>query len=376
MAASTVPAGLVVRGAGLPVGRRPGQPARAAPVPVRHGAAHRGGVRAAGGHAGVRRARPTRAHDPARPTVGVVFYRAHELSGNTAFVDDLCDAIEARGANALPVFCGSLRGADPELMALLGAGRRADRHRAGRRRHARAADASAGGDEDAWDAGALAALDVPVLQGLCLTTSRAAWADSDAALSPMDAAMQVAIPEFDGRLITVPFSFKETGLGDDIPVYGPTRSGPPGWPGSRCGTPGCATIPVARAEAGGRAVQLPDQARPGGQRGRAGHPGLGGGAARRAARGRLHGRRVPDGLRRADPHADRGRRARRGVADRGAAGRRAGPGPAGRLPALVRRAARPRCATRCASTGASRRARSTSTAATSCWPRCGSATCC
>ncbi|HYH29980.1 MAG TPA: cobaltochelatase subunit CobN, partial [Pseudonocardia sp.] len=56
-------------------------------------------------------------------------------------------------------------------------------------------------------------------QGLCLTTSRATWAESDAALSPMDAAMQVAIPEFDGRLITVPFSFKETEPGDDIPVY-------------------------------------------------------------------------------------------------------------------------------------------------------------
>ncbi len=57
---------------------------------------------------------------PGRPTVGVLFYRAHELSGNTAFVDTLCDAIEARGANALAVYCGSLRGADPELYELLG----------------------------------------------------------------------------------------------------------------------------------------------------------------------------------------------------------------------------------------------------------------
>ena len=30
--------------------------------------------------------------------------------------------------------------------------------------------------------------------------------------------MQVAIPEFDGRLVTVPFSFKEQGP-DDVPVY-------------------------------------------------------------------------------------------------------------------------------------------------------------
>jgi cobaltochelatase CobN len=157
-------------------------------------------------------------HDPTRPTVGVVFYRAHELSGNTAFVDDLCAAIAARGANPLPVFCASLRGAEPELMELL---RRADALvatvlAAG---GATAAEASAGGIEDSWDAGALAGLDVPVLQGLCLTTSRASWAGADAGLSPMDAAMQVAIPEFDGRLVGVPFSFKEILPGEDIPVY-------------------------------------------------------------------------------------------------------------------------------------------------------------
>ncbi|WP_228984583.1 cobaltochelatase subunit CobN, partial [Streptomyces sp. DH12] len=154
---------------------------------------------------------------PGRPTVGVLFYRAHELSGNTAFVDTLCDAIEARGANALAVYCGSLRGADPELYELLG---RADTLvatvlAAG---GSHASQASAGGEEEAWDVGALAELNVPVLQGLCLTTSRAAWEESDAALSPMDAAMQVAIPEFDGRLITVPFSFKEQGP-DGVPVY-------------------------------------------------------------------------------------------------------------------------------------------------------------
>lgn len=152
-----------------------------------------------------------------RPTIGVLFYRAHHLSGNTSFVDVLCDAVEARGANALAVYCGSLRGADAALYGLLG---RTDALvatvlAAG---GTRASDASAGGDDEAWDIGALADLNVPVLQGLCLTSSRAAWDASDAAVSPMDAAMQVAIPEFDGRLITVPFSFKEQGP-DDVPVY-------------------------------------------------------------------------------------------------------------------------------------------------------------
>ncbi|OLE27809.1 MAG: cobaltochelatase subunit CobN [Catenulispora sp. 13_1_20CM_3_70_7] len=162
-----------------------------------------------------------RAQRDGRPTIGIVFYRAHELSGNTAFVGTLADALEVRGANALPVYCGSLRGlsdaaghglvellerCDALVVTVLAGG------------GAHAADAGAGGDEDAWDVGALAALDIPVIQGLCLTSSREAWQDSDAALTPMDAAMQVAIPEFDGRLIAVPFSFKEKGEAD-IPVY-------------------------------------------------------------------------------------------------------------------------------------------------------------
>ncbi|GII21493.1 cobaltochelatase subunit CobN [Planosporangium mesophilum] len=154
---------------------------------------------------------------PERPTIGIVFYRAHALAGNTAFVDTLAAAIEDAGGNALPVFASSLRTVDEGLAEVLG---RCDALvvtvlAAG---GTRAADASAGGDSDAWSVEALAALDVPVLQGLCLTSSRAQWAGSDAALTPMDAAMQVAIPEFDGRLITVPFSFKETGP-DGIPVY-------------------------------------------------------------------------------------------------------------------------------------------------------------
>jgi cobaltochelatase CobN len=155
--------------------------------------------------------------DPTRPTVGVVFYRAHALAGNTAFVDTLCAAISDSGAAPLPIYAASLRAIDGELRNLLA---RCDALivtvlAAG---GTRAADVSAGGDEDAWSVAALAELDVPVVQGLCLTTPRAAWDASSAALTPMDAAMQVAIPEFDGRLIGVPFSFKETGP-DGVPVY-------------------------------------------------------------------------------------------------------------------------------------------------------------
>ena len=60
-----------------------------------------------------------------------------------------------------------------------------------------------------WEVPALEEIGVPVVQGICTTASREAWLASDAGLSPLDTAWQVAIPEFDGRIVGVPFSFKE-----------------------------------------------------------------------------------------------------------------------------------------------------------------------
>ena len=142
------------------------------------------------------------------PTVAVLFYRAQHLAGNTGYIDALCQAIEAAGGVALPVFCASLRNADSALIELLGT---ADAMittvlAAG---GATPATVGAGGTDDAWNVAHLAALDVPILQGLCLTSSRAQWDSNDDGMSPLDVATQVAVPEFDGRIITVPFSFKE-----------------------------------------------------------------------------------------------------------------------------------------------------------------------
>ncbi|GAA1129332.1 cobaltochelatase subunit CobN [Nocardioides aquiterrae] len=147
--------------------------------------------------------------DPALPRVGVLYYRAHEASGNNAFAHALADAVDATGrAVGVPVFAGSLRSAPDELYEALGtldalvvtvlaAGGSVP------------AAATAGGDDEAWDVERMAALDIPVLQGLCLTSSRAEWEASDDGVTPLDSATQVAIPEFDGRIITAPFSFKE-----------------------------------------------------------------------------------------------------------------------------------------------------------------------
>ncbi|MDQ4004260.1 MAG: cobaltochelatase subunit CobN [Actinomycetota bacterium] len=165
-------------------------------------------------------------HDARRPMVGVIFYRTHWVSGNTAFVDALVEALERFGADALPVYCYSLRadegGEVPALEMLKG---RVDclittvLASGG----SNAADASKeGSPEDwlEWEVPALESLNVPVVQGICTTSTREAWQASDAGLSPLDVAWQVAIPEFDGRIVSVPFSFKDR-LGAESPVGAP-----------------------------------------------------------------------------------------------------------------------------------------------------------
>jgi cobaltochelatase CobN len=157
--------------------------------------------------------------DSAGPRIGILFYRAQYAAGNTAYVEALADAVAAAGGVGVPIFATSLRDAPSDLLqylsscdalitTVLAAG------------GTKPAMASADGDDEAWDVRALAALDIPILQGLSLTWDRASWVASDEGMTPLDVATQVAVPEFDGRIITVPFSFKEIDA-DGLPSYVP-----------------------------------------------------------------------------------------------------------------------------------------------------------
>ncbi len=167
--------------------------------------------------------------DPARPVVGVTFYRSHRLTGNTEFIDGLCAAIERAGGHPLPVWSYTLRRAhdhgrvaalellsghvDALVTTMLATGGSNRGDGAG----VLAADDGGSEEQMAWDASALEALGVPVIQALCVTMSRHRWAEGAEGLLPIDAATQVAIPEFDGRIIGGPISFKEREL-EDSPV--------------------------------------------------------------------------------------------------------------------------------------------------------------
>lgn len=229
---------------------------------------------------------------PGRPSVGIVFYRAHVLAGNTMFVDDLCAAIEARRANAVPVYCYSLRDSSDVvgLLASSGVGAVVTT--------VLAAGSFAPGSESAasaehWAGGALAGLGVPILQGIVSTSSSAAWLGSHAGLSSLDVAWQVALPELDGRVIAVPFSFKEVvddgdELGAGVGLPDRARQDRPSRRARRA--PGVASLAAASgAEGGDRSLRLPHEALATRQRRRPRHTGVGHRSAACPQRRRLPG---------------------------------------------------------------------------------------
>ncbi|USX17621.1 cobaltochelatase subunit CobN [Oxalobacteraceae bacterium OTU3REALA1] len=168
--------------------------------------------------------------DPARPSAGIVFYRAHWMSGNTRFIDAMLAALEARGMNVLPVFTSSLRagagddGSLPSALRYLADASGAHIDVLINTTSFAMGEITPGGPTPAgWSVGVLEALDVPVLQAISSGMTLEQWSQSARGLNPLDTAMNVVLPEFDGRIITVPLSFKAraAGLPNEAVEYDP-----------------------------------------------------------------------------------------------------------------------------------------------------------
>ena len=144
------------------------------------------------------------------PTAVLLFYRAHVLSGNLQFVDAALRALEGRGFAAVGIFTSSLRDRDaagiplalrllPEFPDIIVNTVSFPVFTLSSPQHA-----TADGHETPFET-----IGVPLLQAICCGTPRAEWIESARGLSPTEAAMHVALPECDGRMICVPVSFKE-----------------------------------------------------------------------------------------------------------------------------------------------------------------------
>ncbi len=145
-------------------------------------------------------------HGGTAPTVGILFYRAHYLSGNLAPIDALCQALSERNLVPVPVFVSSLREPDLQVELL---------------EYFQPKDAEpiqlllnttsfaiSGFNSPESEQNTLKLLDVPVLQAIFSGGGLEQWESELQGLSPRDVAMNVALPEVDGKIITRAVSFK------------------------------------------------------------------------------------------------------------------------------------------------------------------------
>ena len=135
-----------------------------------------------------------------RPVAAVLFYRSQVQSGDTQAFDELIKVMGEEGINPLPVAISSLR--DGHCMELLG-------HLCQQARVQLVLNTTgfaAGGDQGR-------PLDllppVPVLQLILAASPRKAWQANPQGLRMRDIAMNIALPEMDGRIIGRAVAFKE-----------------------------------------------------------------------------------------------------------------------------------------------------------------------
>ncbi|MBI1207050.1 MAG: cobaltochelatase subunit CobN [Azospirillum sp.] len=138
----------------------------------------------------------------AAPTAVLVFYRALVQAGNLDAVDALIAALTRRGLNPLPIAVTSLKEKMPaELVASL-------IQQTGPAVILNATSFALGQPGRARGATPFDGADCPVLQVVFSGGSEATWREGTAGLAARDIAMNVALPEVDGRLIARAVSFK------------------------------------------------------------------------------------------------------------------------------------------------------------------------
>ncbi|MUG98633.1 cobaltochelatase subunit CobN [Scytonema sp. UIC 10036] len=155
--------------------------------------------------------------------IGIIFYRSHYLAGNTSAIDALCQALVQRNLTAVPIFVSSLREPDVQAELLKYCSQNIDLLLNTTSFSLAKLEAETP-QVELWEQ-----LDVPVLQVILSGSSREQWESGSSGLTPRDIAMNVALPEVDGRIITRAVSFKAVQtqnplLQTDIVTYEPVAS--------------------------------------------------------------------------------------------------------------------------------------------------------
>ncbi|MFC6718591.1 cobaltochelatase subunit CobN [Natrialbaceae archaeon GCM10025810] len=158
--------------------------------------------------------------DPDAPTVVIWFYESHWTHENTRYVDAQVRSLEEKGANALPIFCNPATDSDEQEDAewvtdnwlidddgepIVDAVLSSFMFSLSMDERGRSASDEGQSAEDVF----LDRLGVPVVQTITTMRSRSRYESSDTGVMGFELALSVALPEFDGNVITHPISGKE-----------------------------------------------------------------------------------------------------------------------------------------------------------------------
>lgn len=172
--------------------------------------------------------------DPKKPTVGVLIPQPSVIHGRTGHHALLIHAMESMGANVIPVFLA----AAPDAISGSEGGETVIRRYfmdEGRRRVDSVVLAGFGfsfltlcspGDGSGGRSGIFEDLNVPVLGALGIFRPQKDWEEDGIGMQGGELAISVALPELDGQLTTVPYTFNETDAdGRDIVTFREDRIG-------------------------------------------------------------------------------------------------------------------------------------------------------
>ncbi|QEH97707.1 cobaltochelatase subunit CobN [Gluconobacter thailandicus] len=151
---------------------------------------------------------------PFRATV--VFYRTHLLAADTAPIDCLAHSLEEAGLSADVLYVSSLK--NPDVAEYV-------RHHLAQTRPDVILNATFFSAKGEAGASPLDQADAPVLQVLQPGSIHQAWQESGRGLSQSDLAMQVVLPELDGRLSAGPISFKSETIPGNAARHHPYPAG-------------------------------------------------------------------------------------------------------------------------------------------------------
>ncbi|MBT0159901.1 cobaltochelatase subunit CobN [Candidatus Bathyarchaeota archaeon A05DMB-2] len=146
---------------------------------------------------------------PGRPTIGIWFHQTQWQGENTSFVDDLIEEAERQGANVLPVF---FSGAKNEALGIKGLEWIIENYLTKEGKPivdvvisalSFSLTTSLSGSASITE---LKKLGVPIIKAILTCNTYEEWRDTMQGLSIIDIPSGIAMPEFDGLLITVPIA--------------------------------------------------------------------------------------------------------------------------------------------------------------------------